>query len=186
MFVFFPARWRAGSACEKYEVIMLTSMVGGVAGIISHVLFHSANHSNTSVLTSWAESERVCLSFPLFVLPSLCLYFNSFFLLIPVLYAARHEIKTPMQPFSVFLWCARSFILAGHLSWISNKHGDKAVPFPPSHPHLLLATTWRRRRRPLALPSGKTRGEKPLSLPLMLSVTCFHSEATVERIWRKS
>ncbi len=48
MFVLFPARLWAGSAGEKYEVIMFRLM----ERIISCVHFHPPNHSNTSVLTS--------------------------------------------------------------------------------------------------------------------------------------
>lgn len=65
MFVLFPGRSWAGSACEKHEVIMFRSM----ERIISCVLFHPANHSNTSVLTSCMQSEHVCFLFPLFSCP---------------------------------------------------------------------------------------------------------------------
>ena len=116
MFVLFPARLWAGSASEKYEVIIIRVM----ERTISCSLFHPANHSNTSVLTSWVEFRRVCLSFP----------FSFFFFLFftQVVYSAKHEINKPIQPLSTPSFLAHVlFIPAVRSGQISNKHRDKAA-----------------------------------------------------------
>ena len=84
MFVLFSAHLWAGSVSEKYEVIMFRLM----ERIISCILFHPANHSNTSVLTSWSESLVSAFHFPFLFLS----FFH--FLVIPDVHSAKHEINT--------------------------------------------------------------------------------------------
>lgn len=86
MFVLFPARSWAGSACEKYEVIMFRSMERIMR---SHSPCKSFKHFCFDILHAvWA-----CLSFiSPFFLPPFCRRFTFFF--IPTVYSIPDEINT--------------------------------------------------------------------------------------------
>lgn len=101
---------------------------------ISCVPFHPANHSCTHVLTSRADSLRMCLSFsPLRLSYIHCVFFCPFSNMCCI-FSQTWDKHTHLTFHSLSIMFFFSFMLAVHSAQISNKHREAKQIQPPCSP----------------------------------------------------